>query len=95
MTSVNPNHPVHTYLQSLQKELSRGDATEHTHRSALKTLIESAATGLLATNEPKAIQRENKPDYIVRKSASVLGFVEAKDVDKDLRKLCISLPQIC
>jgi len=76
---------VSAYLVSLQKELARGDATEHTHRSALKTLLESAAPGLLATNEPKATQRENKPDYIVRKDASLIGFVEAKDVDKNLK----------
>jgi predicted helicase len=80
-----PPTPVTAYLASLQKELQRGDATEHTHRSALKALIESAAPGLLATNEPKATQRENKPDYIVRRGSSVIGFVEAKDVDKDLK----------
>ena len=85
MTPASPTHSVQTYLQSLQKELSRGDATEHTHRSALKSLIESAAPGLLATNEPKATQRENKPDYIVRRDSSVIGFVEAKDVDKSLK----------
>lgn len=93
MTLASPLHPVQAYLQSLQKELSRGDATEHTHRSALKGLIESAATGLLATNEPKATQRENKPDYIVRKGASVIGFVEAKDVDKSL-KATLKTPQL-
>lgn len=82
---TNLAHPVQVYLQSLQRELARGDATEHTHRGALKSLIESAAVGLLATNEPKAIQRENKPDYIVRKGSAVIGFVEAKDVDKDLK----------
>lgn len=81
MTLSSQKHPVDTYLQSLQKELSRGDASEHTHRSALKALIESASAGLLATNEPKTVQRENKPDYIVRRGASVIGFVEAKDVD--------------
>ena len=85
MNSANPTQSVYIYLQSLQKELARGDATEHTHRSALKSLIESAAPGLLATNEPKAIQRENKPDYIVRRGASVIGFVEAKDVDNSLK----------
>lgn len=53
---------VTAYLAALQKELQRGDPTEHTHRSALKSLIEAAAPGLLATNEPKAVQRENKPD---------------------------------
>lgn len=33
---------VDIYLHALQKELSRGDATEHTHRPALKSLIESS-----------------------------------------------------
>lgn len=73
------------YLQSLQKELARGDATEHTHRPALKTLIEASIPNLHATNEPKASERENKPDYIVRKGSTIIGFVEAKDIDKDLK----------
>jgi hypothetical protein len=85
MTPANPLHSVHTYLQSLQNELQPGDATEHTHRSALKTLIESAAPGVLATNEPKTLERENKPDYLVRKATAVVGFVEAKDLGIDLK----------
>ena len=31
---------VDSYLPALQKELSRGDATERTHRPALKSLID-------------------------------------------------------
>lgn len=76
---------VDSYLHALQKELSRGDSTEHTHRPALKILIESSFTGLHATNEPKSAERENKPDYIIRKGAVIIGFVEAKDIDKDLK----------
>ena len=76
---------VDSYLHALQKELSRGDATEHTHRPALKSLIESSFTGLHATNEPKSAERENKPDYIIRKGTVIIGFVEAKDIDKDLK----------
>jgi hypothetical protein len=76
---------IETYLLALKKELSRGDATEHTHRPALKQLIESSLPGLHATNEPKATERENKPDYIVRKATTIVGFVEAKDVDTSLR----------
>ena len=93
MTPASPTLFVHAYLQSLQKELLRGDATEHTHRSALKSLIESAAPGLLASNEPKAIQREKKPDCIVRRAASVMGFVAAKEVDKSL-KSTLKTPQL-
>ena len=76
---------VDSYLHALQKELSRGDATEHTHRPALKSLIESSFAGLHATNEPKSAERENKPDYIIRKGTVIIGFVEAKDIDKDLK----------
>ena len=93
MTPASPTLFVNAYLQSLQKELSRGDATEYMHRSALKKMIESVAPGLLASNEPKAIQREKKPDCIVRRAASVMGFVAAKEVDKSL-KSTLKTPQL-
>jgi hypothetical protein len=76
---------VDGYLASLGKSLAKGDATEHTHRPALKTLIEASIKGLEATNEPKSAERENKPDYVVRKGAATIGFIEAKDVDKGLK----------
>jgi hypothetical protein len=60
---------VHTYLATLSKAWARGDATEHTHRAALQQLLQSSVPGLEATNEPKAQQRENKPDYLLRKNA--------------------------
>ena len=84
---------IDAYLHSLQKELSRGDSTEHTHRPALKALLEASVAGLLATNEPKSAERENKPDYILRKGAVILGFVEAKDIGKDL-KAALKTPQL-
>lgn len=72
------------YIQALQKEYAKGDATEHTYRPALKALLESFAPQVQATNEPKAFERENKPDYIVRRAAAIAGFVEAKDINVDL-----------
>lgn len=85
--------PVKLYIASLQSAFERGDATEHTHRPALKTLLQSNAKGIEATNEPKSSERENKPDYIVRKGASIIGFVEAKDIGKDL-KATLKTPQL-
>lgn len=84
---------IESYLRALQREISRGDSTEHTHRPALKTLLEASVAGLLATNEPKSVERENKPDYILRKGAVILGFVEAKDIGKDL-KAALKTPQL-
>jgi predicted helicase len=71
------------YLKSITAALKRGDATEHTHRPALKTLIESRAKGITATNEPKRIAC-GAPDYIVTKGILPIGYVEAKDVNIDL-----------
>jgi len=78
---------VHHYLASLTKAWSRGDATEHTHRAALQRLIEASLAGLDATNEPKAPQRENKPDYLVRKHCTLVGYIEAKDLDADMKSV--------
>lgn len=86
ITKMNPASVAH-YLQSLQKELARGDATEHTYRPALKALLEAHSKDIRATNEPKSAERENKPDYIVRKNTTIIGFVEAKDINKDLKAI--------
>jgi hypothetical protein len=75
------------YLARLNKALAKGDATEHTHRAALQALMEASAHGLEATNEPKAQQRENKPDYLIRRKGTVIGYVEAKDVGQDLKRV--------
>jgi predicted helicase len=71
------------YLKSLTAALKRGDATEHTHRPALKALIESFVKDVTATNEPKRIAC-GAPDYIVTKGVVPVGYVEAKDVNADL-----------
>lgn len=73
------------YLASLNKALAKGDATEHTHRAALQALMEASVKGLEATNEPKAQQRENKPDYLIRLKSTVIGYVEAKDIGHNLK----------
>lgn len=62
------------YLSAIEKALKLGNATEHTHRPALKTLVESFGK-VVATNEPKRIDC-GAPDYIV-----------AKDVGKAFRWL--------
>lgn len=75
--------PFKSYLAQIGAALKQGDATEHTHRPALKTLIESLEPDLLATNEPKRIKC-GAPDYIVLRKGVPLGYVEAKDVGKYL-----------
>ena len=85
-----PPNPFRAYLKELRANLAAGNATEHTHRPALKTLLEGAVAGVTATNEPRRIEC-GAPDFVVsraaRESAGMpqpVGYVEAKDCDVDL-----------
>ena len=75
--------PVQQYLKEIQKHLSAGIATEHTYRSALGHLLESFAKGVTATNEPKRALC-GAPDFVVTRGQTPLGYVEAKDIGKNL-----------
>lgn len=50
------------YIQSIEKALKSGDATEHTHRPAFKAFIEASFSAVTATNEPKRIDA-GAPDF--------------------------------
>jgi len=73
------------YVRKLERALRRGDATEHTHRPALKDLIETLDQKVIATNEPKR-SRCGAPDYVVSRKRDhlTLGYIEAKDIGKEL-----------
>ena len=71
------------YLQAVEHALQAGNATEHTHRPALKTLLESLDPQVTATNEPQRIAC-GAPDFIITRNGLTVGYVEAKDVGKSL-----------
>ncbi len=75
------------YLNDLQKNLIRGDATEHTHRAALQALLQSVGKGIVATNEPRHIPLIGAPDFKVSRGRVPLGNVETKDVGTDLAEM--------
>ena len=78
------------YLAAIRNNLAQGDATEHTHRPALKAFLEAVGQGVTATNEPKRVQC-GAPDYIVSRKSQhgpvTLGYIEAKDVGKPLDEI--------
>jgi hypothetical protein len=82
--------PIDVYRRQIERELQAGNATEHTHRPALKALIESLAPGVTATNEPKQVEC-GAPDFVVSRKAThgpvTLGHIEAKDVSKPLDEI--------
>ncbi|MFO7898538.1 MAG: hypothetical protein R6V58_05710 [Planctomycetota bacterium] len=81
--------PLDAYLSAIENALRRGDDTEHTHRPALKTLLESVKDGITATNEPKQIDC-GAPDFSVSVGSAhgplTIGYVETKDIDTPLAK---------
>jgi len=78
--------PTDVYRRQIERELKQGDATEHTHRPALKDLLESFATGITATNEPKRIAC-GAPDFIITRKKVPLGHIETKDVGTNLDEM--------
>ncbi len=76
-------NPLQDYIHAIEKKLAQGDATEHTHRSALEALIGNLSSGVTATNEPKHIEC-GAPDFILRKGPITIGYIEAKDIGKSL-----------
>ena len=73
------------YLAQIEQAYKAGNATEHTHRPALKTLIQAFQPNVIATNEPKRIKC-GAPDFIVSRKDVPLGYVEAKDIGEPLDK---------
>ncbi|HEX42935.1 MAG TPA: DNA methyltransferase [Phycisphaerales bacterium] len=77
------------YLDAINKALAGGDATEHTHRPALKVLVEALGEGITAVNEPRRIAC-GAPDLRVARTEhgtdQTLGYVECKDIGTNLVK---------
>src|SRR5215210_3400956 len=79
----SPSDPFAVYLAAIQGDYQAGRATEHTHRPALKRLMEAMPPNTTATNEPKRIEC-GAPDYIITRPSGhgpiTLGYIEAKDI---------------
>ena len=74
---------IKQYLKQLDRHYAAGHATEHTYRPALQALLESEIPDALVTNEPKQIDC-GAPDFVLTRNNIPLGYVEAKDIDKNL-----------
>jgi len=78
--------PIDVYRRQMERELQAGNATEGTHRPALKTLIESLHPGVTATNEPKRVAC-GAPDFSLTRKKVPLGHIETKDVGVNLAEM--------
>jgi len=74
---------INTYLQKVKQRYSSGISTEHSYRGDFQILIEELCPGIKVTSEPKRISC-GSPDYILQKNKIPIGYIETKDVGKDL-----------
>ena len=76
-----------TYIDEINNAYLRGDSTEHTHRSALKKLVESIKGKITVTNEPRRIDC-GAPDLVVslklKELEQTIGYIECKDIGVNL-----------
>ena len=77
---------IGAYLDEVRSKHLSGQATEHSYRPALETLFRSIDSKLEVINEPKRV-RVGAPDFVFNRNYVSIGWAEAKDLDKDIRKL--------
>lgn len=74
---------VENYLDGVIQKYKTGQTTEHSFRGELQKFFEDTVKGIQAINEPRR-QKCGAPDYIVQKKSIQIGYIEAKDIDKNL-----------
>lgn len=75
------------YIKAIKKEFSTSQATEHSYRPALKTLLESLSPRIIALNESQRITGVGMPDFTIMKrndKTIKIGWMEAKDLRVNL-----------
>ena len=72
------------YIESVNKHYQSGYATEHTYRGDFAELIKGLVQGIHITNEPSKATDCGNPDFVITRRKIPIGFIEAKDVGKDL-----------
>ncbi len=74
------------YFKSLQFQ-KISDITEHSHRPALKDLVESlAGENVKILHEPKREGKFGSPDFKVTHTESIIGYIENKKIEENLDK---------
>lgn len=74
------------YLEQVKAQYASGHATEHSYRPALHRLFQQINQSLTVINEPKKSEA-GMPDFLFERNGVPIGWVEAKDIDKDVIRL--------
>lgn len=74
------------YVNEVRALYASGQTTEHSFRPALAKLFSSIDATLTVINEPKHITDVGAPDFVFQRGVVAIGWCEAKDIGKDVRK---------
>jgi len=72
------------YLNIINKRFQSGISKEHAYRADLENLLRELVQGVEITNEPANVTDCGNPDYVITKGVIPIGYIEAKDIGKDL-----------
>ncbi len=87
MTEQNPASALRVYRREVEQLHATGQATEHSYRPALKSLIETlGGGGVRALNEPSHVTC-GAPDFIVEQSDVPIGHIECKNLGVNLDRV--------
>lgn len=75
---------ISDYLNQIAKRYASGISKEHSYRGDLESLLRNLTTGIEITNEPTNVTDCGNPDYVLTKDNIPVGYIEAKDIGKDL-----------
>ena len=77
---------IQSYINEIRALHKSGQTTEHSFRPALSRLFESIDSNLTVINEPKRLTDVGAPDFVFNRNGISIGWCEAKDIGKDVRK---------
>jgi len=75
---------IQLYLEKVSTRFKSGISREHSYRGDLETLIRELIKGVEITNEPSNVTDCGNPDYVITRKKIPVGYIEAKDIGKDL-----------
>ncbi len=77
---------IQGYVNEIRVLHNSGQSTEHSFRPALERLFKSIDPALTVINEPRRTVDVGAPDFVFQRGDVAIGWCEAKDIGKDIRK---------
>ncbi len=75
---------INQYIEIVEQRFKSGISREHSYRADLEQLLRSLVPDVNVTNEPANVTDCGNPDYVITKGRIPVGYIEAKDIGKDL-----------